>query len=88
MTGRFTVVHWIDSSVQNGQVSRGDYPTPEVIRSIGWLVESANDHIVLARDDMKDDEYRGLLCIPKECIKSLKWDFADDRLLSSPPEQS
>lgn len=63
------IVSWIDSSLQNGQVGKDDYPTPELIRSVGFVVEETSEHVTLARDDMKDDEYRGLICIPKECIR-------------------
>lgn len=63
------VVSWIDSSLQNAQVGKEDYPAPELIQSVGWVVEDTSEHVTLARDDMKDDEFRGLLCIPRECIR-------------------
>lgn len=63
------IVDWVDSSLQNGQVGADDYPTPERIRSIGWLIKEGDDHVLLARDDHREDEYRGLLAIPRECIK-------------------
>lgn len=66
------IVEWIDSSLQNGQVGKVDYPRPELIRSVGWLVSDDDEQVTLARDDMKDDEYRGLLCIPRVCIKSVR----------------
>lgn len=70
--GRIAFIEWVDSSIQNGQVDRSDYPVPEVIRSTGWLVAETDEHVTIARDDMKDDEYRGLLCIPRECLRSLR----------------
>lgn len=63
------LVTWIDSSLQNGQVDRSEYPAPELIRSVGFVVEETDAFLTLARDDMKDDEFRGLLCIPKECVR-------------------
>lgn len=65
------MVVWIDSSLQNGQVGRDELPRPELIKTIGWMVERTEHHVTVARDDMKDDEYRGLCCIPVECIKTL-----------------
>lgn len=62
-------VEWIDSSLQNVQVGRFDYPKPELIRSVGWLVEETPGFVTLARDDHEDDQFRGLLCIPTECIR-------------------
>lgn len=62
-------VLWVDSAIQNGQVDRYEYPKPELIRSVGWLVEETSEHLLIARDDHKDDEYRGLLSIPKECVR-------------------
>lgn len=63
------VVSWIDSSLQNAQVGHFDYPKPELITSVGFVVEETDTYLTLARDDMKDDDFRGLLCIPKECLK-------------------
>lgn len=63
------VIDWIDSSLQNVQVGKEDYPKPEIITSVGFLVEETDQYVTIARDDMRDDEYRGLLCIPRECIK-------------------
>lgn len=63
-------VSWIDSSLQNGQVDRHDFPKPEEITSVGIVLESTSAYITLARDDMGGGDYRGLVCIPTECIKS------------------
>lgn len=78
MKPRLAVIEWIDSSLQNVQVGKDDYPKPEVICSTGWLVEETDTYITIARDDMKDDEYRGLLCVPRECIRHF---FAVDELV-------
>lgn len=60
------VVEWIDSSLQNGQVDKDDFPKPARITSVGFVVEETDDYIVLARDDMNHDgDYRGLCAIPK-----------------------
>lgn len=78
------IVDWIDSSLQNGQVDKDAFPEPELIRSLGWLVHEEDAHIVLARDDMNDGDWRGLLCIPRECIKEVRpvrWSY---RLSPSP----
>lgn len=64
------VVRWIDSSLQNGQVDRHDFPKPELITSVGFVVEETDEHITLARDDMNNGDYRGLCCIPKIAVLS------------------
>lgn len=69
MNREVRVVSWIDSSLQNVQVGREDYPKPALITSVGFVVEETDEYLTLARDDMDDDDYRGLLCIPKECLR-------------------
>ena len=69
---KIAIVEWIDSSLQNTQVGRSDYPSPELITSVGFIVQKTKEHITLARDDMKEDEVRCLICIPTECIRSIK----------------
>lgn len=62
-------VRWIDSSLQNGQVDRHDFPKPVTITSVGYVVREDAEHIVLARDDMgHDGDYRGLVAIPKLAV--------------------
>jgi hypothetical protein len=57
-------ITWIDSSLQNGQVDKTGFPEPTRITTIGFLVEENDDYLVLARDDMGDGDYRGLIAIP------------------------
>lgn len=62
-------IRWVDSSLQNGQVDRHDFPKPVVITSVGFVVEETEDYIVIARDDMgHDGDYRGLCAIPKTAV--------------------
>jgi predicted DNA-binding transcriptional regulator AlpA len=62
-------VRWIDSSLQNGQVDRHDFPKPEVITSVGFVVDETDEYVTLARDDMgHDGDYRGLVSIPKIAV--------------------
>lgn len=65
---KIEVIEWVDSSVQNGQVDRQDFPKPARIKSVGFLVEETETYIVLARDDMGDGDFRGLCAIPKIAI--------------------
>jgi hypothetical protein len=64
------IVTWIDSSLQNGQVDAHNFPEPEKITTVGWLVREEPTHIVLAREDMNNGDWRGLIAIPTECIRS------------------
>jgi hypothetical protein len=63
-------VVWTDSSLQNGQVDERELPEPENIASVGWVVKSDETHIVLAREDMNNGDWRGLIAIPRECVRS------------------
>ena len=65
---RVEVVKWIDSSLQNGQVDKEDFPKPVIILSVGFVIEETPEYIVLARDDMGNNDYRGLCAIPSVCI--------------------
>lgn len=58
-------VRWLDSSLQNGQVDKYNFPKPEVIVTIGFLVDETDEYVTVARDDMGNGDYRGLCCIPK-----------------------
>jgi hypothetical protein len=62
------IIKWIDSSLQNGQVDKEDFPKPVEIVSAGFVVEEHDDYVVIARDNMGDGDYRGLCSIPKVCI--------------------
>jgi hypothetical protein len=64
-------VRWIDSSLQNGQVDKDDFPKPVVITSVGFVVDETDEYVTLARDDMgHDGDYRGLCSIPKIAVLS------------------
>jgi hypothetical protein len=62
-------VRWIDSSLQNGQVDKDDFPRPVVITSVGFVVAETDEYVTIARDDMGDGDYRGLCSIPKIAVK-------------------
>ena len=61
-------ITWLDSSLQNTQVDKTDFPKPTIIKSLGYVVEDNKEYIVLARDDMGEGDYRGLVAIPKFAI--------------------
>ncbi len=68
------VTTWIDSSLQNGQVDKDVFPEPCTIRSVGFVVRDFPDGVVLARDNMGDGDYRGLIAIPRIAIKDEEGD--------------
>lgn len=70
MVGDLLIIEWVDSSMQHSQVGKDDYPVPANIRSVGWLVEQTDHFTTISRDDLGDGEHRGLLSIPKVCIKA------------------
>lgn len=76
------VVRWIDSSIQNGQVDKDDFPKPETITSVGFVVEDTNEYVVLSRDDMAHEgDYRGLVAIPRVAVEE------EIEVLASIPEE-
>lgn len=62
------IIEWIDSSLQNGQVDKENFPKPVKVQSVGFIVEDSFDCVVLARDDMGNGDYRGLVAIPRFAI--------------------
>lgn len=64
------IVEWIDSALQNGQVNSSEFPEPVLISSVGFLVKETDSHLVIARDDMGEGDFRGLCAIPKIAIKN------------------
>lgn len=65
---KIQIVTWIDSSLQNGQVDKSEFPKPMTVTSTGFVVEETDTYIVLARDNMGDGDFRGLCAIPKIAI--------------------
>jgi len=68
MINKIRTIRWLDSSIQEHQVDEHNFPEPTIITSIGYAVKETNEYIILARDDMGKDDYRGLICIPKIAI--------------------
>lgn len=66
------IVTWTDSSLQNTQVHVSELPTPEIIVSVGFVVKETDAYIVLARDDHKDNEWRGIVAIPRCAITHIQ----------------
>lgn len=72
MKRKLVQVTWIDSSLQNGQVDKSGFPYPALIITTGVQVAKSKESITVARDDMGDGDYRGLCCIPTECIRQVE----------------
>lgn len=48
---------------------------PEPISAVGFLIKETKDYIIIAREDMENEEekeYRGQLGIPKGMVSSMK----------------
>lgn len=82
------IIEWIDSSLQNGQVDKTEFPGPVVITSVGFLVKDVPFFVVLARDDMGDGDYRGLLAIPRSSIISINGAEAESNGSQTAPASS
>lgn len=59
---------WLDSSLQEHQVDKHNFPKPTIINTVGFIIDETSDYITLARDNMGGGDYRGLICIPKIAI--------------------
>ena len=68
MQTKIKIIKWLDSSLENTQVWSGDYPEPQIIESVGFVVEETKGWITLARDKMHGGSFRGLVSIPKNAI--------------------
>lgn len=76
--GSLYYVRWIDSALVNEQVDTADLPTPNIIRTVGWLSKNADGYVVISRDDHSESDnaygWRGSCAIPRECIKDM-WEI-------------
>tara|TARA_R110000824_G_scaffold68522_2_gene177160 strand:- start:185 stop:457 length:273 start_codon:yes stop_codon:yes gene_type:complete len=54
------LVEWIDSCepAVNSDITEDEFPSPQVIQSLGWLAFDGSTHIVLA-GAVKEDAYAG-----------------------------
>jgi hypothetical protein len=59
-------VKWRDSKMYLTQCEMQDF-TPEIIDSVGYVIQETKDNITLA-GDLIDDEFRRVIVIPKENI--------------------
>jgi hypothetical protein len=64
-------VSWIDSKTVLSQITEDELPKPCVIDSVGFLVEETDEYITLARERI-DSDWRGVIAIPKCCVKEIK----------------
>lgn len=62
------IIQWVDSTVQEHQVDKNNFPKPSIITSVGFIAEETRTYITLARDIMGEGDYRGLCSIPKILI--------------------
>lgn len=60
-------IRWVDSNHSPHQMSEDELLEPVEIISVGFLVKETKDYVVLARELIEDD-YRGVIAIPKVCI--------------------
>lgn len=73
MKRKVVSVTWRDSRMYVTQMGRAEVEGVCVIVSAGILIEKSKDRVVIARDDLQhDDEWRGVLVIPRENIVKMK----------------
>lgn len=61
------LVTWRDSSIYSQQ-GKAEGTKVCIIKTSGFLVSQDKDCVKIARDKMNDDEWRGLIVIPRENI--------------------
>lgn len=70
---KVTVIDWVDIVVYGGW--RKDYEKPAVCRSVGYIVEETDTHIVLAATvggEGEAREWNQCVTIPKGCITKVE----------------
>lgn len=63
------VVHWIDSNIMHDQTN--EVVEPVTIQTVGYLIQDKVRSVTVARD-LINDEWRGQISIPRECIMSIR----------------
>lgn len=71
------VCRWVDSCepADNSDVPAEDFPTPQIITSLGWLTKSEPDYIVVAGAEKVDDHafttFDYVITIPRVAVLNL-----------------
>lgn len=68
---RCVLVEWLDSRGMDWWVPRDEAEACSIskITSVGWLIQSHKDRIVLSGDSTQSDEQEGrVIAIPRGCI--------------------
>jgi hypothetical protein len=68
------IVVWNDAISDEGTFTKDqtDCVTPLEVTSVGVLWIDDDEKIVLARDTFPQDNYRGVITIPRKMVKSVK----------------
>lgn len=62
-------IHWVDSNIMHDQTS--EVIKPATIQTVGYLIQEKGEYVTVARD-LIDEEWRGQISIPRECIMSIR----------------
>lgn len=67
---RVVEIHWEDSSAQHGWTHRDALrPKPEMIRSVGLMVEEDEDGVTLTASVSSDDAFDSPVTIPWSAVR-------------------
>lgn len=72
-TPRFVIVKWLDAQADLGWKDAGEEKTPNPhVFSVGWIVESTKDAIVLAADIGPDASTNRRLEVPRGMLRGIE----------------
>lgn len=79
-------VHWNDAQAETGWINPDQVPGLAPIRTRGWLVKDAVDHIVVCLNAAEDGDLGDCIAIPKAWIKEDDRDTQDSLQPQPTPE--
>jgi hypothetical protein len=66
------IVTWTDAFFDEGQITRDDFRSEYVVRTVGFLVRDDADILSLAQELLPDGEYRAVSHIPRQLVRSCR----------------
>ena len=76
MEERMVMVEWVDSAepADNSDIEPTDFPAPQLLTNLGYLVENKSDYLVIAgarKPDPVQTSYDYVIAIPRVAILNM-----------------
>jgi hypothetical protein len=73
---RIVIVEWLDSAepADNSDIEPVDFPAPQIITNIGYLVHEHSEYVVIAggiKPDPNGTTYDYVIAIPRVAVRAL-----------------